>query len=127
MEHLLKELKQYWPHFENADIAKAYHDELEKFETWIKEVGLKLLALRAKEAAEKGNPVARDYPEEYIKGLIRRGQAKILVNMFAAYLVSKGKATQYWLIKNKFVAGGESIATWIRLLKKIYTPNSSAV
>jgi len=33
-------------------------------------MGLSLLALRAREAAEKGNPVARDYPSEYIKGLI---------------------------------------------------------
>ena len=66
-----------------------------KFERWVREMGLSLLALRAREAAEKGNPVARDYPSEYIKGLIRRGQAKILVNMFAAYLVHRGLATQY--------------------------------
>jgi len=81
-------------------------------------MGLSLLALRAREAAEKGNPVARDYPSEYIKGLVRRGQAKILVNMFAAYLVHRELAT-HWLIKNKLVAGGESIATWLRLLRKL--------
>ncbi len=118
MDTVLRELMQHWRHFVDTDIAKAYRDEVAKFERWVREMGLGLLALRAREAAEKGNPVARDYPSEYIKGLIRRGQAKILVNMFAAYLVHRGLATQYWLIKNKFVAGGESIATWLRLLKK---------
>jgi hypothetical protein len=119
VDSVLKELMQYWHLFIETSIAKAYREEVAKFEKWLKEAGLALLTLRAREAAEKGNPVARDYPLEYIKGLIRRGQVKILVNMFAAYLVYRGLATQYWLIKNKFVAGGESIATWLRLLKKL--------
>ena len=119
MDSVLKELMQYWHLFTETSIAKAYREEVAKFEKWLKETGLALLTLRAQEAAEKGNPVARDYPLEYIKGLIRRGQVKILVNMFAAYLVHRGLATQYWLIKNKLVAGGESIATWLRLLRKL--------
>lgn len=119
MEEALKELKQYWSQFLDSTIAKKYEKEVAKFEKWLKDVGGKLLAQRAKEAAERGNPVARDYPTQYITGLIRRGQAKILVNMFAAYLVQRGKATQYFLIKNKYVAGGESIATWLRLLRKL--------
>jgi hypothetical protein len=119
VDSVLKELMRYWRRFIETDIAKAYREEVTKFEKWLKETGLTLLTLRARESAEKGNPVARDYPLEYIKGLIRRGQTKILVNMFAAYLVYRGLATQYWLIKNKFVAGGESIATWLRLLRKL--------
>jgi hypothetical protein len=119
VDSILKELMQYWHLFTETSIAKAYREEVAKFEKWLKETGLALLTLRAREAAEKGNPVARDYPLEYIKGLIRRGQVKILVNMFAAYLVHRGLATQYWLIKNKLVAGGESIATWLRLLRKL--------
>ena len=119
VESILKELKQYWGQFTSTDIAKAFNAELEKFEKWLREVGVKLFSIRAREAAERGNPVARDYPEQYIKGLVRRGQAKILVNMFAAYLVHNGLTTQYWLIRNKYVAGGESIATWLRLLRKI--------
>ncbi|WP_148682333.1 hypothetical protein [Pyrobaculum neutrophilum] len=119
MEPLMRELRRYWAQFENSDIAKAYRGEVDKFERWVREVGTRLIALRVREAAERGNPVARDYPEEYAKGLIRRGQGKVLVNMFAAYLVQRGLATQYWLIKNKFVAGGESIATWLRLLRKL--------
>jgi hypothetical protein len=99
VDTVLRELMQHWRHFVDTDIAKAYRDEVAKFERWVREMGLSLLALRAREAAEKGNPVARDYPSEYIKGLIRRGQAKILVNMFAAYLVHRGLATQYWLIR----------------------------
>ena len=98
MDSVLKELMQYWRLFTETSIAKAYREEVAKFEKWLKETGLALLTLRAREAAEKGNPVARDYPLEYIKGLIRRGQVKILVNMFAAYLVHRGLATQYWLI-----------------------------
>jgi hypothetical protein len=100
VESLLKELMQYWRHFVETDIAKAYRGEVARFEKWIKETGLRLLAARAQEAAARGNPVAREYPWEYVKGLIRRGQGKILVNMFAAYLVHRGLATQYWLIKN---------------------------
>ncbi|RFA94172.1 hypothetical protein [Pyrobaculum aerophilum] len=119
MESVLKELKQYWGQFVSTDIAKAFQNELENFERWLKDVGVKLLSARAREAAERGNPVAKDYPEQYVKGLVRRGQAKVLVNMFAAYIVHKGLATQYWLIRNKYVAGGESIATWLRLLRKI--------
>jgi uncharacterized membrane protein len=119
VESALSELRQYWSQFLGSEIAREFRDELDKFEAWLKEVGVKLLALRAKEAAEKGNPVARDYPSEYIKGLVRRGQAKVLVNMFAAYLVKKGAVSQYRLIKGKLVAGGESIATWLRLLRKM--------
>lgn len=119
MDTVLKELKKYWPYFASTDIAKAFHTELEKFETWLREVGTKLLAARARQAAERGNPVARDYPERYAAGLVKRGQARILVNMFAAYLVHRGLTTQYWLIRNKYVAGGESIATWLRLLRQI--------
>jgi hypothetical protein len=111
VDSVLKELMRYWRHFIETDIAKAYREEVTKFEKWLKETGLTLLTLRARESAEKGNPVARDYPLEYIKGLVRRGQTK--------YLVHRGLATQYWLIKNKLVAGGESIATWLRLLRKL--------
>ncbi|MEZ0319280.1 MAG: hypothetical protein ABWK05_04700 [Pyrobaculum sp.] len=119
MESVLRELEHYWRHFLDSDIAKAYRKEVETFKEWLRNVGVRLLALRAREAAERGNPVARDYPEQYVKGLVKRGQAKILVNMFAAYLVERGVATQYWLIRKKYVAGGESIATWLRLIRKL--------
>ncbi|MEM1598047.1 MAG: hypothetical protein QW598_05555 [Pyrobaculum sp.] len=119
MDSVLKELELYWRHFLDSDIAKAYCKEVEAFKEWLRDVGVRLLALRAREAAERGNPVARDYPEQYVRGLVRRGQSKVLVNMFAAYLVMRGLATQYWLIRKKYVAGGESIATWLRLLRKL--------
>jgi hypothetical protein len=119
VEEALKELRQYWDQFLNSKIAKEYNKEVTMFEKWLRRMGGKLLMLRAREAADRGNPVAKDYPVQYITGLIRRGQAKILVNMFAAYLVEKGMATQYYLIKNKYVAGGESIATWLRVLRKM--------
>ncbi len=85
MDSVLKELMRYWRHFIETDIAKAYREEVAKFEKWLKETGLALLTLRARESAEKGNPVAKDYPLEYIKGLIRRGQTKILVGVSVSY------------------------------------------
>jgi len=124
VESVLKEIEKYWPHFLESDLAKGYRDEVEKFRAWLKTVGVRLFSLRAREAAERGNPVARDYPEEYIKGLVRRGGARVLVNLFAAYLVQAKVVSQYYLIKNKYVAGGESIATWIRLLKKDKVKNT---
>jgi hypothetical protein len=73
VDSVLKELMRYWRHFIETDIAKAYREEVTKFEKWLKETGLALLSLRARESAEKGNPVARDYPLEYIKGLSQAG------------------------------------------------------
>lgn len=116
---VVKELDRYWGAFLDTDIAKTFRGEVEEFRKWLGDTGAKLLALRAKEAAERGNPVAKDFPLQYVKGLLRRGQVRVLVNMFAAYLVSKGAATQYLLIRHKYVAGGESIATWLRLMRRL--------
>ncbi|GEM_PF-546385 len=41
------------------------------------------------------------------------------INAYYAYLVFKGYTTVYRLIRNKFVAGGESIYTWLRLYRDI--------
>ncbi len=41
------------------------------------------------------------------------------LNAFYAYLVYKGYVSAYRLMKEKYVAGGESIYTWLRMYRKI--------
>jgi len=41
------------------------------------------------------------------------------VNAFYAYLVFKGYVSAYRLLKDKVVAGGESIYTWLRLYREL--------
>ncbi len=41
------------------------------------------------------------------------------INAYYAYLVFRGYTTVYKLIKNKFVAGGESVYTWLRLYRDL--------
>ncbi|MFB6490659.1 MAG: hypothetical protein TU35_005335 [Thermoproteus sp. AZ2] len=116
---IIDELEKLWDKFSQTEIAVKYQSELQKFKEWLSTMGPKLLMARAKEAAGRGNPVARDYTLDYALGMLRRGGERVLVNMFAAYLVERGVASQYYLIKNKLVAGGESIATWLRVLRAL--------
>jgi hypothetical protein len=102
VDSVLKELMRYWRHFIETDIAKAYRDEVTKFEKWLKEMGLSPPVSKGAGSLRKRETQWLETTHcEYIKGLIRRGQTKILVNMFAAYLVHRGLATQYWLIKEQ--------------------------
>lgn len=41
------------------------------------------------------------------------------VNAYYAYLVYRGYYTAYSMIKNKLVAGGESLYTWIRMYRSL--------
>ncbi len=41
------------------------------------------------------------------------------INSYYAYLVYKGYVSAYKLMKNKVVAGGESIYTWLRMYREI--------
>lgn len=111
------ELDRYWDKFAQTPIAQAFQKELPEFKKWLAEMGPKLLLERARQAAAKGNPVAKDYVVDYAMGMLKRGGERVLVNMFAAWLVERGAASQYYLIRNKLVAGGESIATWLRALR----------
>ncbi|WP_243675662.1 hypothetical protein [Vulcanisaeta distributa] len=44
---------------------------------------------------------------------------KAKLNSYYAYLVYKGYVSAYRLMKDKYVAGGESIYTWLRAYRKI--------
>ncbi|MEZ0249012.1 MAG: hypothetical protein ABWJ97_07035 [Thermoproteus sp.] len=116
---IIDELNRYWDKFSQTPIAQRFQDELPRFRRWLEEIGPKLLMARARDAASKGNPVARDYIVDYAMGMLKRGGERVLVNMFAAWLVEKGAVSQYFLIRNKLVAGGESIATWLRALRAL--------
>ncbi len=111
------ELNRYWDRFSQTPIAQAFQKELPEFKKWLEDIGPKLLLARAREAAAKGNPVAKDYAVDYAMGMLKRGGERVLVNMFAAWLVERRVVSQYYLIRNKLVAGGESIATWLRALR----------
>jgi len=41
------------------------------------------------------------------------------LNSYYAYLVYKGYVTAYRLMRDKYVAGGESLYTWLRMYRKI--------
>lgn len=116
---ILDELNKLWERFSETDIARKFQTELGAFREWLQEMGPKLLLARARDAAQRGNPVARDYSVDYAMGMLKRGAERVLVNMFAAWLVERGKVSQYYLIRNKLVAGGESIATWLRVLRNL--------
>jgi len=111
------ELARYWDKFVETPIAKQFQKDLPGFRKWLEDIGPRLMLARAREAAAKGNPVAKDYVVDYAMGMLRRGGERVLVNMFAAWLVENKLVSQYYLIKNKLVAGGESIATWLRALR----------
>jgi len=44
---------------------------------------------------------------------------KAKLNSYYAYLVYRGYVSAYRLMKDKYVAGGESIYTWLRMYRKI--------
>ena len=44
---------------------------------------------------------------------------KAKINSFYAYLVYKGYVSAYRLMKDKYVAGGESIYTWLRMYRRL--------
>lgn len=113
------EMDRLWDKFSNTGIAKRYQGELQPFKEWLSKMGPRLLLARARDAASRGNPVAKDYTHDYAVGMLKRGGERVLVNMFAAWLVERGVVSQYYLIKNKLVAGGESIATWLRVMRSL--------
>jgi len=41
------------------------------------------------------------------------------LNSYYTYLVYKGYVTAYRLMRDKYVAGGESLYTWLRMYRKI--------
>jgi len=44
---------------------------------------------------------------------------KAKLNSYYAYLVYRGYVSAYRLMRDKYVAGGESIYTWLRMYRKI--------
>ncbi|KUO80686.1 MAG: hypothetical protein RXN89_04105 [Vulcanisaeta sp.] len=44
---------------------------------------------------------------------------KAKLNSYYAYLVYRGYVSAYRLMKDKYVAGGESIYTWLRMYRKV--------
>lgn len=52
---------------------------------------------------------------------------KAKVNAYYAYLVFRGYTSAYRLMKDKYVAGGESIYTWLRMYRAYAKPGSDMV
>lgn len=50
---------------------------------------------------------------------VSRGGYRLMVNIFAAWLVHHRIATTYELIRGKYVAGAESIYTWLPAIRKL--------
>lgn len=47
------------------------------------------------------------------------------LNAYYAYLVHMGYVTAYMLMRDKYVAGGESLYTWLRMYRAYGMPNQS--
>ncbi len=110
-------MESLWPEFLLQPIANAYSQHVPVFRKWLWEGGVRVILDKALAAAQRGSSVAQGWAEEYAVGLVRRGGVRVLVNLFAAWLVHNNIATQYHLIRRRYVAGGESIATWLRVLR----------
>ncbi len=117
MEKLLRELDSLWQKFLSHPIAATFSQHVPTFREWLRDRGVQIILSKAVGAASRGSSVAQNWAEEYAVGLVRRGGDRVLVNLFAAWLVHNNITTQYHLIKRKYVAGGESIATWLRVLR----------
>jgi len=70
-----------------------------------------------------GDPEVRNYYAYHMALLMadskKTNVVKAKTNSFYAYLVYKGYVSAYRLMKDKYVAGGESIYTWLRMYRKL--------
>lgn len=74
----------------------------------------------------KWNNAERNVKEKYAYHMAllmadsdRTNVIRAKLNSYYAYLVYKGYASAYKLMKNKVVAGGESIYTWLRMYREV--------
>jgi len=62
---------------------------------------------------------AYDALDAKVQALLSLGDRDVANVIFEAYLVYKGYVTAYRLMRDKYVAGGESLYTWLRMYRKI--------
>lgn len=111
VKNIISEIETLWEEFRATSIASRFSEHLGEFKQWLFSEGIDVIM---KKTVNRPSWIT-DYG--YAKAILRRGSVKLLVNLFAAWLVINKKATTYYLLKNRYVAGAESIYTWARVLR----------